>query len=156
MTMKNRQGHSPPQAARPEPPHRVLAVMAEHGLRRGADDLAIWVMAEIPSNILEAEAFAARFDGSNDLTQLVLGVSRYSAKLGALFDERSPSVKWMIRELARRAHEAGASVSLCGQAPSDHPDFAAFLGEAGLDSISVDPDSVVRVIEHVARAEAQR
>ncbi len=139
---------------------RVLEVMAEHGLRRGADDLAIWVMAEIPSNILEAEAFAARFDGfsigSNDLTQLVLGVSRDSAKLAALFDERSPSVKWMIRELARRAHEAGASVSLCGQAPSDHPDFAAFLVEAGLDSISVDPDSVVRVIEHVARAEAQR
>jgi pyruvate,water dikinase len=136
---------------------RVLATMAEHGLRRGENDLRVWVMAEIPSNVLEAEAFAQRFDGfsigSNDLTQLVLGVSRDSEKLRALFDERSPSVKWMIRELVRRAHAAGRTVSLCGQAPSDHPEFAAFLVEAGLDSISVNPDSVIQVIEHVARAE---
>lgn len=139
---------------------RVLEVMAEHGLVRGDDGLEVWVMAEIPANILEAEAFAARFDGfsigSNDLTQLVLGVSRDSEKLGPLFDERSPSVKSMIRELVKRAHAAGRPVSLCGQAPSDHPEFAAFLVEAGLDSISVDPDSVVRVIEHVAAAERKR
>ena len=79
--------------------------------------------------------------------------AEFLAALGALFDERSPSVKWLIRELAQRAHAAGCTVSLCGQAPSDHPEFAAFLVEAGFDSISVNPDSVVRVIEHVARAE---
>jgi pyruvate, water dikinase len=138
---------------------KVLAAMAEHGLERGERGLQVWVMAEIPSNILECEAFADRFDGfsigSNDLTQLVLGVSRDAEKLGALFDEGSPSVKWMIEELARRAHAAGRPVSLCGQAPSDDPAYAAFLVEAGLDSISVNPDSVARVIEHVARAENQ-
>ena len=141
----------------PREADRALAQMAEHGLRRGDNGLQVWVMAEIPSNIIEAEAFAERFDGfsigSNDLTQLVLGVSRDSEKLRELFDERNPSVKWMISELARRAHAAGRTVSLCGQAPSDHPEFATFLVEAGLDSISVDPDSVTQVIEHVARAE---
>jgi pyruvate, water dikinase len=136
---------------------KVLEAMAAHGLERGKGGLQIWVMAEIPSNILECEAFAERFDGfsigSNDLTQLVLGVSRDAEKLRDLFDEKSPSVKWMIRELARRAHAAGRTVSLCGQAPSDDPAYAAFLVEVGLDSISVNPDSVARVIEHVARAE---
>lgn len=139
---------------------RVLAVMAKHGLERGKDGLEIWVMAEIPSNILEAEAFAERFDGfsigSNDLTQLTLGVSRDEERLKGLFDERSPSVKWMIRTLAEKAHRAGRKVSLCGQAPSDHPEMARFLVEAGLDSISVNPDSVVRVIEQVAQAERAR
>jgi pyruvate,water dikinase len=142
----------------PEEADRVLQEMAAHGLRRGEAELRVWVMAEIPSNILQAEEFAERFDGfsigSNDLTQLVLGVSRDSAKLRGLFDERSPSVKWLIRELARRAHETGRSVSLCGEAPSNYPEFAAFLVEAGLDSISVNPDSVIQVIERVARAES--
>jgi pyruvate,water dikinase len=142
----------------PEEADRVLQEMAAHGLRRGEAELRVWVMAEIPSNILQAGEFAERFDGfsigSNDLTQLVLGVSRDSAKLRGLFDERNPSVKWLIRELARRAHEAGRSVSLCGEAPSNYPEFAAFLVEAGLDSISVNPDSVIQVIERVARAEA--
>jgi pyruvate,water dikinase len=142
----------------PEEADSVLREMAAHGLRRGENELRIWVMAEIPSNILQAEEFAERFDGfsigSNDLTQLVLGVSRDSAKLRGLFDERSPSVKWLIRELARRAHEAGKTVSLCGEAPSNYPEFAEFLVEAGLDSISVNPDSVIQVIERVAGAEA--
>jgi pyruvate, water dikinase len=141
----------------PEEADRVLEVMAEHGLARGVDDLRIWVMAEIPSNVIEAEAFAERFDGfsigSNDLTQLVLGVSRDEERLRKLFDERSPSVTWMIRELARKAHVAGKTVSLCGQAPSDHPEFAALLVDAGLDSISVTPDSVVVVLNRVAQAE---
>jgi pyruvate,water dikinase len=136
----------------------VLQELAAHGLRRGESELRVWVMAEIPSNILQAEEFAERFDGfsigSNDLTQLVLGVSRDSAKLRGLFDERSPSVRWLIRELARRAHAAGKTVSLCGEAPSNYPEFAGFLVEAGLDSISVNPDSVIQVIERVARAEA--
>lgn len=141
----------------PEEADRVLEVMAEHGLSRGEDDLRIWVMAEIPSNVIEAESFAERFDGfsigSNDLTQLVLGVSRDEERLRKLFDERSPSVTWMIRELVRKAHADGRTVSLCGQAPSDHPEFATFLVEAGLDSISVNPDSVVVVLERVAHAE---
>ncbi len=143
----------------PQEADRVLEVMARHGLERGKDGLEVWVMAEIPSNIIEAEAFAERFDGfsigSNDLTQLTLGVSRDEERLGRLFDERSPSVKWLVRTLVEKAHRAGKKVSLCGQAPSDHPEFARFLVEAGLDSISVNPDSVVRVIEQVARAEAE-
>ncbi len=136
---------------------RVLAEMAFNGLRRGVDDLRVYVMAEIPSNILEAEAFAERFDGfsigSNDLTQLVLGVGRDSEKLAYLFDERSPSVLAMIRDLIERAHRVGKPVGICGQAPSDHPDFAEFLVEAGIDSISLVPDSVLATIPHVAAAE---
>jgi len=138
----------------------VLDVLAGNGLERGKNDLQVYVMAEIPSNVLEAEAFAERFDGfsigSNDLTQLVLGVGRDAAKLAHLFDERSPSVLRMIRDLISRAHAAGRPVGICGQAPSDYPDFAEFLVEAGIDSISVTPDSVLRTLEHVARTEARR
>ncbi|MFP4622643.1 MAG: phosphoenolpyruvate synthase [Gemmatimonadota bacterium] len=141
----------------PEEADRVLEVMAEEGLERGRDDLEVYVMAEIPSNIVEAEAFAERFDGfsigTNDLTQLVLGVGRDSERLQYLYDEREESVKRMIRQLIERAHEADRKVGLCGQAPSDHPEFAEFLVEAGIDSISVNPDSVLDVIEHVAKAE---
>jgi pyruvate,water dikinase len=141
----------------PEEADKVLDVMAEHGLRRGEKGLEVYVMAEIPSNILQAEAFAERFDGfsigSNDLTQLVLGVGRDAERLAALFDERNPSVTGLIADLIERAHAAGRPVGICGQAPSDHPDFAAFLVEAGIDSISVIPDSVADVIEHVAEAE---
>ncbi|MEX0742262.1 MAG: phosphoenolpyruvate synthase, partial [Phycisphaeraceae bacterium] len=119
----------------PEEADRVLATMAEFGLVRGEHGLRIYVMAEIPSNIIEAEAFAERFDGfsigSNDLTQLVLGVSRDAERIRHLFDERETSVKRMIRELIERAHAAGKPVGLCGQAPSDHPEFAEFLVEAG-------------------------
>lgn len=142
----------------PEEADRVLEVLAEEGLERGKDDLEIYVMAEIPSNILEAEAFADRFDGfsigTNDLTQLVLGVGRDSEKLQYLYDEREESVKRIIRDLIQAAHEAGRKVGICGQAPSDHPDFAEFLVGAGIDSISVNPDSVVEVIRHVAEAES--
>jgi pyruvate,water dikinase len=141
----------------PEEADRVLEVMAENGLARGESDLQVYVMAEIPSNVLQAEDFAARFDGfsigSNDLTQLVLGVGRDAERLAALFDERNPSVKRMITDLIERAHAADRPVGICGQAPSDHPDFAEFLVEAGIDSISVIPDSVADVIRHVAHAE---
>jgi len=139
---------------------RVLDVMARHGLERGRDDLEVYVMAEIPSNIVEADAFCARFDGfsigTNDLTQLVLGLDRDSERLSYLFDERETSVQRLIEQLIATAHEHGRPVGICGQAPSDHPDFAEFLVRAGIDSISVNPDSVVRVIEHVAKAERAR
>jgi len=138
---------------------RVLAVMAENGLRRGESGLEIYVMCEIPSNVILAEAFAARFDGfsigSNDLTQLVLGVDRDSTELAGLFDEQDEAVKWMIRAVIIGAHEAGAKVGLCGQAPSDYPEFAEFLVDCGIDSMSVTPDSFVVVRRHVAAAEAR-
>ncbi|MBA3034682.1 MAG: phosphoenolpyruvate synthase [Gammaproteobacteria bacterium] len=136
---------------------RVLAVMAEYGLTRGERGLEIYVMCEIPANIILAEAFAERFDGfsigSNDLTQLTLGVDRDSARLAELFDERDEAVKTLIRQVIQRVHALGRKVGLCGQAPSDHPDFAAFLVEAGIDSISVNPDSFIAVKQAVAKAE---
>jgi pyruvate,water dikinase len=136
---------------------RVLAVMAEHGLRRGENGLEIYVMCEIPSNVILAKAFAERFDGfsigSNDLTQLTLGVDRDSESLAELFDEQDEAVKWMIENVIQAAHKAGAKVGLCGQAPSDHPEFAEFLVECGIDSISVSPDSFLAVKRRVAAAE---
>ncbi|MEN6401570.1 MAG: phosphoenolpyruvate synthase, partial [Armatimonadia bacterium] len=136
---------------------RVLEVMADNGLRRGENGLEVYVMAEIPSNVILAEQFADRFDGfsigSNDLTQLVLGVDRDAADLAQLFDERNEAVTQMIRQLIERAHTKHRKVGLCGQAPSDHPEFAEFLVQAGIDSISVNPDSVVEVIKRVAAVE---
>ena len=136
---------------------RVLEVMAENGLRRKENGLQIYVMCEIPSNVILASAFAERFDGfsigSNDLTQLTLGVDRDSEELAALFDEQDEAVKWMIRHVIASAHAAGAKVGLCGQAPSNHPQFAEFLVECGIDSISVTPDSFIAVKRHVAAAE---
>ncbi len=134
---------------------RVLEVMAAEGLRRGENGLKIYVMCEIPSNVILAKEFAARFDGfsigSNDLTQLTLGVDRDSAELASLFDERNPAVKQMIRDVITRAHEAGSHVGICGQAPSDYPDFCDFLVEAGIDSISLNPDSVISVRRRLAQ-----
>lgn len=137
---------------------RVLAAMSENGLARGKNGLEVYVMCEIPSNVILAKSFAARFDGfsigSNDLTQLVLGVDRDSEELAKLFDERDEAVTWMIEKVVRDAHEAGAKVGLCGQAPSDHPEFAEFLVSCGIDSISVSPDSFIAVKARVAQAEA--
>ena len=136
---------------------RVLEVMAEQGLRRGENGLEVYVMAEIPSNVILAPAFAERFDGfsigSNDLTQLTLGVDRDSEDLAELFDEQDPAVKWMIGHVIEAAHQAGAKIGLCGQGPSDHPEFARFLVECGIDTISVTPDSFIRVKQQVAAAE---
>jgi pyruvate,water dikinase len=138
---------------------RVLEVMAENGLERGENGLQVYVMAEIPSNILEADAFAERFDGfsigTNDLTQLTLGVSRDAERLADLFDESEASVKRSIRMLIEAAHDADRPVGLCGEAPSNDPDFAAFLVDAGIDSISLAPDSVLKVIRTVADTESQ-
>ena len=137
---------------------RVLATMAKHGLKRGKDGLQVYVMGEIPANVILAEAFADRFDGfsigSNDLTQLTLGVDRDAEDLAQLFDESDAAVLWMIENLIARAHKAGANVGLCGQAPSNDPAFARLLVEAGIDSISVTPDSFVAVKRNVSEAEA--
>jgi pyruvate, water dikinase len=138
---------------------RVLAVMGGNGLKRGQNGLEVYVMCEIPSNVILAKAFAERFDGfsigSNDLTQLTLGVDRDSGDLANLFDEQDEAVKWMIENVIREAHKAGAKVGLCGEAPSNHPEFAEFLVACGIDSMSVSPDSFMRVKNHVAAAEAQ-
>jgi len=137
---------------------RVLEVMAKNGLKRGENGLQVYVMCEIPSNVILAKTFAERFDGfsigSNDLTQLTLGVDRDSAELADLFDEQDEAVKWMISNVISAAHAAGAKVGLCGQAPSDHPEFAEFLVDCGIDSISVSPDSFLAVKQRVAACEA--
>ncbi|NKB28190.1 MAG: phosphoenolpyruvate synthase [Rhodobacteraceae bacterium] len=137
----------------------VLEVMAENGLERGKDGLEVYVMCEVPSNVILAKQFAERFDGfsigSNDLTQLTLGVDRDSEQLAQLFQERDPAVQWMIREVITRAHAAGAKVGLCGQAPSNDPEFAKLLVDYGIDSISVTPDVFAAVKANVARAEKQ-
>jgi pyruvate, water dikinase len=138
---------------------RVLEILAEEGLESGVMGLELYLMCEIPSNVVLASEFAKRFHGfsigSNDLTQLVLGVDRDSQELAKLFDERDEAVKRLIAETIERAHEAGVTVGICGQAPSDYPDFAEFLVQQGIDSISLNPDSVAKVIPKVAAAEAR-
>jgi len=137
----------------------VLEAMSEHGLKRGQNGLEIFVMCEIPSNVISAEAFAERFDGfsigSNDLTQLTLGIDRDSEALSELFNERDPAVMWMIETVISKAQTAGRKVGLCGQRPSNDPAFARLLVEAGIDSISVTPDSFLAVKTNVAEAEAE-
>ena len=136
---------------------KVLAVLAENGLVRGEAGLQLYMMCEIPSNVILAEEFATRFDGfsigSNDLTQLVLGVDRDSGLLAGLFDERDEAVKRMIAEVIAKAHAAGIKIGICGQAPSNYPEFAAFLVGLGIDSISLNPDSFARTIGVIAAAE---
>lgn len=138
---------------------KVLGVMAENGLKRGENGLEVYVMCEIPSNVILAEKFADRFDGfsigSNDLTQLILGVDRDSEDLAPIFDERNEAVMTMIQDVIERAHKKHCKVGICGQAPSDHPDFAEFLVRCGIDSISLNPDSVVSVIHRIAKLEAE-
>ena len=138
----------------------MLEVMAEDGLRRGENGLEVYVMCEVPSNVVLAEQFAERFDGfsigSNDLTQLILGVDRDSESLADLFDERHDAVTRTIRTAIEAAHAAGARIGLCGQAPSDYPAFAEFLVECGIDSMSVSPDSFLSVKNTVAAAERRR
>lgn len=137
---------------------KVIAVMKENGLDRDADDsLQIYVMAEIPSNVIQAEEFAAIFDGfsigSNDLTQLTLGIDRDSAIIANLFDEQNSSAKFMISSVIQKAKDAGVNIGLCGQAPSDFPEFAQFLVEQGIDSISFNPDALLNGIENIKKAE---
>jgi len=138
---------------------KVLAEIGRHGLRRGERDLEVYVMAEIPSNVVLANEFADRFDGfsigSNDLTQLTLGVDRDSARLRPLFDERNSAVTTLIGELLKKARAKGAPVGICGQAPSDYPEICRFLVENGITSISVNPDSFLKVKEIVFAAETR-
>ncbi|MBG6058945.1 pyruvate,water dikinase [Cryobacterium sp. MP_M5] len=138
---------------------KVLAVMAENGLTRGDHGLQVYMMCEIPANVILAEQFATRFDGfsigSNDLTQLVLGVDRDAEDLAALFDERDEAVKSMISQAIEKAHAAGIKIGICGQAPSNYPDFAAFLVQEGIDSISLNPDSFLKTVSHISAAERQ-
>jgi pyruvate,water dikinase len=140
----------------PDEADRVLRVMADNGLVRGEKGLEVYMMCEVPSNVFLAEEFAERFDGfsigSNDLTQLILGVDRDSAELKELFDERNPAVTKAIESVIERAHRKGCKVGICGQAPSDYPELARFLVDRGIDSISLNPDSVIRVIEHLTKS----
>jgi pyruvate,water dikinase len=142
----------------PEEGERVVALMAEHGLRRGERGLEVYVMCEIPSNVLQAREFARIFDGfsigSNDLTQLVLGVDRDSALVAPIFDERNPAVLAMVASVIEAARSAGRKIGICGQAPSDYPEFTRFLVERGITSISLNPDALIRGLEAIAAAES--
>jgi pyruvate,water dikinase len=143
----------------PEEGDRVLAEMAQQGLVRGEQGLEVYVMCELPSNVIAAEAFAQRFDGfsigSNDLTQLTLGLDRDSALVAELFDERQDAVVSLIQMAIRTAKRCGRKVGICGQAPSDHPEFAALLVREGIDSISLNPDAVLTTRLAVAAIEAE-
>lgn len=138
---------------------KVLSVMAEAGLRRGENGLEVYVMCEIPANVILAEEFAAVFDGfsigSNDLTQLTLGLDRDSAIVAHLFDERNPAVMRLVADVIRRARACGRKIGICGQAPSDYPEFARFLVACGIDSISLNPDTVLKTTQTIAEAEAE-
>ena len=136
---------------------KVKEVMEEFGLERGKNNLELYLMAEIPSNIILADEFAKHIDGfsigSNDLTQLTLGLDRDSSLVAHLYDERNPAVKQMIARLIESAKRNGVKVGICGQGPSDFPDFAQFLVEKGIDSISLTPDSVIKTIKAIASFE---
>src|SRR5690606_33235709 len=136
---------------------KVEAVMAEHGLVRGKEGLELYLMAEVPSNIILAEEFAKHIDGfsigSNDLTQLTLGLDRDSALVSHIYDERNPAVKGMLRMLISTAKRTKTKVGICGQGPSDFPDFAQFLVELGIDTISVTPDSLLKTKRAIAEVE---
>ena len=136
----------------------MMAEMERHGLKRGENGLAVYVMCEIPSNVILAEEFAEIFDGfsigSNDLTQLVLGVDRDSEIVAHIFDERNPAVKKMISTVIRAARTKGRKIGVCGQAPSDYPEFARFLVEQGISSISLNPDAVLATTRNVLELEA--
>jgi pyruvate,water dikinase len=142
----------------PEEGDRVLAEMARHGLVRGENGLEVLVMCELPSNVIGAAAFAERFDGfsigSNDLTQLTLGLDRDSALVADLFDERHPTVLAMVSLAIQTAKRCGRPIGICGQAPSDYPEFARFLVEQGIDSISLNPDVAIATRLAIAAIEA--
>ena len=141
----------------PEEGERVLEVMESAGLKKGENGLEVYVMAELPSNVVLADVFADIFDGfsigSNDLTQLTLGIDRDSGLVAHLYDERNEAVKRFISQIIRTAREKGKKIGICGQAPSDFLDFAEFLVEQGIDSISLNPDSVLRTMIAISEME---
>ena len=141
----------------PDEGRRVIKTMSEFGLKQGENGLEVYVMCEIPSNVVLAEEFADIFDGfsigSNDLTQLMLGLDRDSELVSHLYDERSPAVKMMISSVIKSAKKKGRKIGICGQAPSDFPEFAEFLVECGIDSISLNPDTVIKTRLIIAKKE---
>ncbi|OLT62608.1 phosphoenolpyruvate synthase [Moorena bouillonii] len=141
----------------PDEGRLVLAEMEKHGLKRGENGLQVYVMCEIPSNVILADEYSQIFDGfsigSNDLTQLTLGLDRDSALVAHIFDERNEAVKQMVRMVIEKAKKNGRKIGICGQAPSDYPEFACFLVELGIDSISLNPDSVLKTLLDIAKVE---
>jgi pyruvate, water dikinase len=141
----------------PDEGRLVLTEMAKNGLEQGVNNLQVYVMCELPNNVIMAEEFAEVFDGfsigSNDLTQLTLGLDRDSALVARLFDERSEGVKRMIKMAIAAAKQKNRKIGICGQAPSDYPEFAQFLVEQGIDSISLNPDSVLKTMLEIAKVE---
>ena len=139
---------------------KVQEEMAKYGLVRGQDGLEIYVMCEIPSNVILADQFAEIFDGfsigSNDLTQLILGVDRDSEIVAHVFDERNEAVKRAIASVIKTAKAKGGKIGICGQAPSDYPDFAEFLVEQGIDSMSLTPDAILRTTVQVLKLEERK
>jgi pyruvate,water dikinase len=148
-----------PFCRREDEARQVIAAMAEHGLKRGENGLEIFVMCEIPNNVIRIDAFAALFDGfsigSNDLTQLTLGVDRDSAIVAFDFDERDPGMLEMLRLAVTGAHRNHRHVGICGEAPANYPEIARFLTGLGIDSMSVNPSSLPKTMAVVRAAEAQ-
>jgi len=138
---------------------RVLDYMTQLGLKRGENGLEIYVMCEIPNNVIQIDAFSQYFDGfsigSNDLTQLTLGVDRDSAILAEDFDERDPGVKEIIRMAVEGAQRNHKHIGICGQAPSDYPEMAEFLVKIGIDSMSLNPDTVLKTTQRLLKTEEQ-
>ncbi|PHV61660.1 phosphoenolpyruvate synthase [Cyanobacterium aponinum] len=136
---------------------RVLAEMEKHGLKRGENGLQVYVMCEIPSNVILADQYSEIFDGfsigSNDLTQLTLGLDRDSSLVAHIFDERNDAVKDMVRMVIEKAKHNNRKIGICGQAPSDYPEFARFLVELGIDSMSLNPDSLLKTLLDIAKLE---
>jgi pyruvate,water dikinase len=143
----------------PDEGRRVLEEMANHGLARGENGLQIYVMCELPNNVILADEFSQVFDGfsigSNDLTQLTLGLDRDSSLVAHLFDERSEGVKRMVKMAIQTAKAYHRKIGICGQGPSDYPEFARFLVEQGIDSISLNPDTVIKTRLEIADMEQQ-
>ena len=142
----------------PEEGQKVLQTMAEFGLKQKENGLKVYVMCEIPSNVILADEFAKLFDGfsigSNDLTQLILGVDRDSALVSHVYNERDKAVKEMISRVIKVAHKHNKKIGICGQAPSDYPEFAEFLVREGIDSISLNPDTVIPTRQRIAYVES--
>jgi pyruvate,water dikinase len=137
----------------------VVAEMRKHGLIQGKNGLELYMMCEIPSNVIMADEFAEIFDGfsigSNDLTQLMLGLDRDSEKVSHVFDERDPAVKKMVQLIIESAKKNGKKIGICGQAPSDYPEFAEFLVRCGIDSISLNPDTVIKTTDRILQVEKE-
>ena len=136
---------------------KVLKVMEEYGLKQGENGLEVYVMCEVPSNVIMAEEFCQIFDGfsigSNDLTQLTLGLDRDSANIAHIFDERDPAVKRMVKNVIETTRRNNVKIGICGQAPSDYPEFAEFLVECGINSISLNPDTVIKTTKAILEVE---